>query len=96
MQDVLREFGALIGEVEKLFQGVVAEGGECATDSADRLRSGVERLRERMSDIERKLQHQVTRAAGDADRYVHDHPWRIVGVAAGAAFLMGLLIARRD
>jgi ElaB/YqjD/DUF883 family membrane-anchored ribosome-binding protein len=35
---------------------------------------------------------QVGRAADD---YVHDNPWRSVGVAAGIGFIAGLLIGRR-
>jgi ElaB/YqjD/DUF883 family membrane-anchored ribosome-binding protein len=29
------------------------------------------------------------------DDYVHEHPWRAVGVAAAVGFLVGLLVNRR-
>ncbi|MBP7641556.1 MAG: DUF883 domain-containing protein, partial [Thauera sp.] len=29
------------------------------------------------------------------DDYVHENPWQSVGVAAGVAFLLGLLASRR-
>ena len=29
------------------------------------------------------------------DDYVHENPWQSVGVAAGVAFLLGLLVSRR-
>jgi len=29
------------------------------------------------------------------DEYVHEHPWRSVGVAAGVGLIIGLLIGRR-
>lgn len=36
------------------------------------------------------------KAVGRAtDDFVHDNPWRVVGVAAGIGFVAGLLIGRR-
>jgi len=29
------------------------------------------------------------------DVYVHDNPWRSIGIAAGIGFLVGLLTGRR-
>ncbi|MBI3068591.1 MAG: DUF883 family protein [Betaproteobacteria bacterium] len=34
-------------------------------------------------------------AARATDEYVHEHPWRAVGIAAGAGLIIGLLIGRR-
>jgi len=31
----------------------------------------------------------------ETDTYVHEHPWRAVGVAAAAGVLIGMLIGRR-
>ncbi|NDB70762.1 MAG: DUF883 domain-containing protein [Methylocystaceae bacterium] len=30
-----------------------------------------------------------------ADNYVHDNPWKAVGIAAGVGLVLGLLISRR-
>ena len=36
------------------------------------------------------------RAAGHAaDDYVHEHPWKAIGAAAGIGMIVGLLIGRR-
>jgi ElaB/YqjD/DUF883 family membrane-anchored ribosome-binding protein len=34
-------------------------------------------------------------ALDDADEYVRENPWQSIGVAAGIAFLVGLLAGRR-
>jgi ElaB/YqjD/DUF883 family membrane-anchored ribosome-binding protein len=31
-----------------------------------------------------------------ADLYVHENPWRAIGVAAGVGFLFGALVSRRS
>ena len=32
---------------------------------------------------------------GEADRYVRDNPWQSIGIAAGVAFVIGVLVGRR-
>jgi ElaB/YqjD/DUF883 family membrane-anchored ribosome-binding protein len=34
-------------------------------------------------------------AAKSADEYVHENPWKAIGVAAGVGLLVGLLIGKR-
>ena len=33
--------------------------------------------------------------ANDTDAYVHEHPWRAIGIAGAVGVLIGMLIARR-
>ena len=69
------------------------------SESAVQLR---ERVRERMVKAKAELVHlqQVTvekaKAAGHAtDVYVHENPWKSIGIAAGIGLVVGLLISRR-
>ncbi|OWY38772.1 hypothetical protein CEK28_11830 [Xenophilus sp. AP218F] len=34
-------------------------------------------------------------AAKATDQYVHDNPWKSIGIAAGVGFLLGMLVSRR-
>ncbi len=67
-------------------------------------------LRTVIADAEEVLLHQArirlgelqdtavarAKAAGHAaDDYVHENPWRAIGVAAGIGVIIGLLIGRR-
>ena len=68
-------------------------------DSASELRG---RMRDRLSRTKAELAHlqQVTvakaKAAGHAtDEFVHENPWKSIGVAAGLGLVIGLLISRR-
>jgi ElaB/YqjD/DUF883 family membrane-anchored ribosome-binding protein len=38
---------------------------------------------------------QTKAAARATDTYVHENPWKAVGIAAGAGILFGMLISRR-
>lgn len=85
---------------------VIADAEEVLKVTADQATSGAAELRVRMQ--ERLQQAKVrlqdlqdsavarARAAGHAaDDYVHDHPWKAIGAAAGVGMIIGLLIGRR-
>lgn len=84
-----------IADAEEMLKLTVSQTGE----SAVQLR---ERVRERMNKAKAELVHlqQVTvekaKAAGLAtDVYVHENPWKSIGIAAGVGLVVGLLISRR-
>ena len=84
-----------IADAEEMLKLTATQTGE----SAVQLR---ERVRERMNKAKAELVHlqQVTiekaKAAGHAtDVYVHENPWKAIGIAAGLGLVVGLLISRR-
>jgi len=57
-----------------------------------------ERLRDakiRLADAEAALVDRTKAAARATDDYVHENPWRAVGIAAGIGLLLGVIIGRR-
>ena len=84
-----------IADAEEMLKLTASQTGE----SAVQLR---ERVRERMGKAKAELVHlqQVTiekaKAAGHAtDVFVHENPWKSIGIAAGLGLVVGLLISRR-
>ena len=84
-----------IADAEELLKLTANQAGEGAVQ----LR---ERVRDRMSKAKVELLHlqQATvdraKAAGHAtDVFVHENPWKSIGIAAGVGLVVGLLISRR-
>jgi ElaB/YqjD/DUF883 family membrane-anchored ribosome-binding protein len=84
-----------IADAEELLKLTANQAGEGAVQ----LR---ERVRDRMSKAKLELQHlqqatvEKAKAAGHAtDVFVHENPWKSIGVAAGVGLVVGLLISRR-
>ena len=91
--------------INDLHQGI-ADSEEMLKLTADEVSAGAvqlrERVRERMNQAKAELVHlqQVTvekaKAAGHAtDEFVHQNPWKSIGIAAGLGLVVGLLISRR-
>ena len=51
--------------------------------------------KDRLADAEAAIVDTGKKAVRATDDYVHENPWQSVGVAAGVAFLLGLLVSRR-
>lgn len=91
--------------INDLHQGI-ADSEEMLKLTADEVSAGAvqlrERVRVRMEKAKAELVHlqQVTvekaKAAGHAtDEFVHQNPWKSIGISAGVGLVVGLLISRR-
>lgn len=84
-----------IADAEEMLKITASQAGEGAVQ----LR---ERVRDRMSKAKVELLHlqqatvEKAKAAGHAtDVFVHENPWKSIGIAAGMGLVVGLLISRR-
>lgn len=85
---------------------VMADAEELLHATQGNTEAGMAALRERLSENLRALRHKVLDAeealvaktkqvARATDDYVHEHPWKAVGAAAGFGLIVGLLLGRR-
>jgi ElaB/YqjD/DUF883 family membrane-anchored ribosome-binding protein len=56
---------------------------------------GLEQAKAKIVELEGKAVERGKAAADATDAYVHENPWKAVGIAAGGGLLLGLLLARR-
>ena len=84
-----------ISGAEDMLTRAANSTGEKAAELRDRALEQLQALRGRLQDAQAAALHQSKAAARATDDYVHDHPWRAIGVAAGFGVLIGLLISRR-
>ena len=64
-------------------------------DLTEQIEEGVRRGEYSWTEIQEALLHRTREAAETTDQYVHENPWRVVGIAAGLGFVLGLLMAPR-
>lgn len=93
MRDLHKDLRAVARDTEALLKITAGVTG----DRVDEIRSRAqETLRNTYDHLyDRRMRRRLRRVARDADSYVRDHTWTVVGVAAGVALLVGLLM-RRD
>ena len=62
----------------------------------DQIEQGVRSGRYSWAQIQDAVVTRTREAAETTDQYVHENPWKVVGIAAGLGFVLGLLLAPRS
>ncbi len=92
---LVSDLKVVVADAEELLRLTAGQTGEKLTDIRSRLGLRLEGAKERIASAEAAIREHTRQAARATDDYVHDNPWQSVGIAAGLAFLLGLLAGRR-
>ena len=85
----------VISDAEELLRGSASLAGEKAFAARDKIQDSLHNAKLKLAEVEDILIDEGKQAARAADEYVHDNPWRAVGIAAGIGLVIGMLISRR-
>lgn len=92
---LVSDLKSLMSDAEELLKLTAEQQGGKLDDLRARIGDRVAIARERLADAEAAIVDTGRKAVRVTDDYVHENPWQSVGVAAGVAFLLGLLVSRR-
>jgi ElaB/YqjD/DUF883 family membrane-anchored ribosome-binding protein len=92
---LIADFRVVIADAEEILRATAGQAGEKMADLREKAQARLADAKFRLAEAEALLVDKAKAAGRAADDYVHDHPWKAVGVAAGVGLLLGLLIGRR-
>ncbi len=92
---LVQDLKAVISDAEELLRATASQAGEKVTAAREKIQDSLHRAKAKLAAAEDILIDKGKLAARAADEYVHDHPWRAVGIGAGIGLIIGLLISRR-
>jgi ElaB/YqjD/DUF883 family membrane-anchored ribosome-binding protein len=92
---LLDDLRQVVEDTEALLRATAGQAGERAQEARSRVEESLRQARTRLEGLEQEVVTRARDAAHEADRYVRDNPWQSIGIAAGVAFLLGLLVSRR-
>lgn len=85
----------VIADAEELLKATAGQAGDKIAAMRDRISRSLDGAKVRLSQLEEETLEKGKAAARATDHYVHENPWKSVGIAAGVGLLLGLLIGRR-
>ncbi len=92
---LVTDMKVVLSDVEELLKAAAAATGETASalrvKASDKLKLATEKL----TGLQEAALVKGKEAAKVTDEYVHANPWKAVGIAAAAGFLIGLLVNRK-
>jgi ElaB/YqjD/DUF883 family membrane-anchored ribosome-binding protein len=89
---LIEQFDTVVADTEKLLKSVANAGGEQAGALRASAQRSLDKAKEGLLDFQQLASDGSKAAAQATDEYVHKHPWRAVGVAAGLTAVVGLAI----
>lgn len=94
-EKLIADFKIVVADAEELLRATASQAGDKATDMRAKIQTHLTDAKVRLADAEAAVVDRAKQVGRVADDYVHDNPWRSVGVAAGFGLIVGLLIGRR-
>lgn len=92
---LVADLKVVVSDAEELLAATAQSTGEKVAELRERLQENLRNARYRLADAEAAIRERTREVAKATDHYVHEHPWKAIGVAAGVGLLVGLLIGRR-
>jgi ElaB/YqjD/DUF883 family membrane-anchored ribosome-binding protein len=89
---LIEQFDTVVADTEKLLKSVASAGGEQAGALRVSAQQSLDKAKEGLLALQQGASDSTKAAAQAADEYVHQYPWRAVGVAAGLTAVVGLAI----
>lgn len=92
---LITDFKAVVADAEALLAATANQGGEKVAEIRSKVESSLMNAKARMAEAQVALIAKTKEAAKATDEYVHENPWKAVGLAAAVGVVIGLLISRR-
>jgi ElaB/YqjD/DUF883 family membrane-anchored ribosome-binding protein len=92
---LIQDLKVVVTDAEELLRATASQAGEKAAVAREKIQESLQRAKIKLSEAEVALADKTKQAAHATDEYVHEHPWKAVGIAAGIGLIIGLLISRR-
>jgi ElaB/YqjD/DUF883 family membrane-anchored ribosome-binding protein len=92
---LLADLRLVVADAEELLRTTAGQAGEGAAELRAKVQASLARARDGLAQVQDAAISKAKAAGRAADDYVHDNPWRSIGIAAGVGLIVGLLIGRR-
>jgi ElaB/YqjD/DUF883 family membrane-anchored ribosome-binding protein len=93
-EKLMHDMRAVVTDAEELLRATAGQTGEKVAAARERIQANLAIAKERLVEVQQSAVEKTKQAAKVTDEYVHENPWKAVGVAAGVGLVVGMLISR--
>ena len=94
-EKLVADLKIVVSDAEELLRATANVAGEKVSELREKIQDRLRDAKLRLADAEAALLDKTKAAARATDDFVHDNPWKAVGIAAGVGLLLGVIIGRR-
>ncbi|MDX8380008.1 MAG: DUF883 family protein [Gallionella sp.] len=93
-EKLMQDLQMVVSDTEELLRATAGQAGEKVVAVRERIQDHLLAAKSRLALADEAMREKTRQAARVTDEYVHDNPWRAVGIAAGVSLVVGMLISR--
>jgi ElaB/YqjD/DUF883 family membrane-anchored ribosome-binding protein len=93
-EKLMQDLSVVVADAEELLRATATHASEKMPAIRARIQENLAVAKERLAEAQNKAIEKTRAAAKATDEYVHENPWKSVGIAAGAGLIIGMLISR--
>ena len=94
-EKLIADFKVVVADAEALLKATANDAGEKVVAARERIQGHLSDAKAQLAQAEAAIVDRTKQAARVTDQYVHDNPWKAVGISACVGLVIGLLIGRR-
>lgn len=91
---LVQDLRIVVSDAEELLRATASQAGEKVSAARERIQENLAAAKERLIEAQHQVAEKTKAAAKATDEYVHENPWKAVGIAAGVGLIIGMLISR--
>jgi ElaB/YqjD/DUF883 family membrane-anchored ribosome-binding protein len=95
IKTVRNDMKTLVKDAQELLREASLTTGEKADELRAKGLALLDTAMEKAHEVQAIAIEKGKAAAQSTDEFVHEHPWKAVGIAAGVGLVIGMLISRR-
>lgn len=93
-EKLMHDLSVVVSDAEELLRATASHASEKMPAIRARIQENLASAKERLEAAQHKAIEKTRAAAKATDDYVHENPWKSVGIAAGVGLVIGMLISR--
>ena len=93
-EKLMQDLRVVVADAEELLRATASQTGEKVSAARERIIENLAAAKQRLAIAQETVVAKTKEAAKATDEYVHENPWKSVGIAAGVGLIIGMLISR--
>jgi ElaB/YqjD/DUF883 family membrane-anchored ribosome-binding protein len=93
-EKLMQDLQVVVADAEELLRATAGQAGDKVTAARERIQESLNAAKVRLSAAQEAVIAKTKQAANATDEYVHENPWKAVGIGAGVGLIVGMLISR--
>ena len=93
-EKLMQDLRIVVSDAEELLRATAGQAGEKVSAARERIQASIVSAKANLASMQENVVAKTKQAAKVTDEFVHENPWKAIGIAAGAGLVVGMLIAR--